>query len=349
MSTDLARYHSLLGSIKARVQRAQLRAARSANQEMLQMYWDIGQLLHAQQEAEGWGAGVLRKLAKDLKAELPEAKGFSERNLKRMTQFFRAYPGLSSIGPQAVAQLESLILQLPWSHNIILLQRVKVPATRAWYAQQTLTEGWSRNTLEAMIKSEAHRRQGVEISNFELRLPSPQSDLARQSLKDPYLFDFLTLESGFREQELERGLIQHIERFLLELGAGFAFVGRQYQLSVGEDDFYLDLLFYHLKLRCFVVIELKVGAFKPEYVGKMNFYLNLVDDLLRHEHDNPSIGLILCQDKKTILAEYALRGLDKPIGVSEYELTRTLPESLESALPTIEAIEAELAGREESP
>ena len=207
--------------------------------------------------------------------------------------------------------------------------------------EQILEQGWGRDDLTLMIKSDAHARQGAAITNFEQRLPAPQSDLARQALKDPYIFDFLTLTRPFRERELETSLVRHLKRFLIELGVGFSFVGRQHKLTVGEDDFYLDLLFYHLKLRCFVVVELKLGAFKPDYAGKMNFYLNLVDDNLRAEHDQPTIGLILCQDKKRVLAEYALRGLDKPIGVSEYELTRALPQKLASALPSIERIEAE--------
>jgi predicted nuclease of restriction endonuclease-like (RecB) superfamily len=230
---------------------------------------------------------------------------------------------------------------------MLLIQKVKDIATRRWYMQQTLAQGWSRNVLDLMIKSSAHERQGKATTNFDERLPALQSDLAQQALKDPYVFDFLTFDKPFRERELEAGLVAHMERFLLELGVGFAFVGRQYHIAVGEDDFYLDLLFFHLKLRCFVVIDLKVGAFKPDFAGKMNFYLNVVDDVLRHEHDNPSIGLILCRDKKRVMAEYALRGVDKPIGVSEYDLTRALPASLKSALPTIEELESELASDDE--
>ena len=224
-----------------------------------------------------------------------------------------------------------------------MIEKVKDLNTRLWYMQQTLANGWSRNVLLAMIQSEAHRRQGQALTNFERLLPPPQSDLARQMLKDPYIFDFLTLEEPFHERELETSLLHHLERFLLELGQGFAFVGRQLHLEVGDNDFYIDLLFYHLKLRCFVVIDLKTGEFKPEYAGKMNFYLSVVDDQLRHESDAPSIGLILCQDRNHIIAEYALRGVSKPIGVSEYELTRALPPNLQSALPTVEEIEAELA------
>jgi predicted nuclease of restriction endonuclease-like (RecB) superfamily len=222
------------------------------------------------------------------------------------------------------------------------MEKVKDRDDRLWYMRQTLHHGWSRNILSLMISSGAHARQGQAITNFPDRLPSPQSDLAVQSLKDPYVFDFLTLEEPFHERELETGLVRHLERFLLELGQGFAFVGRQYHLDVGDEDFYVDLLFYHLRLRCFVVIDLKRGAFKAEYAGKMNFYLNVVDDRLRHETDSPSIGLILCQDRNRVVAEYALRGMNKPIGVSEYELTRSLSSELQSSLPSIEAIEAEL-------
>jgi predicted nuclease of restriction endonuclease-like (RecB) superfamily len=222
------------------------------------------------------------------------------------------------------------------------MEKIKDLPSRLWYAQQTIEQGWSRDTLGLMIKSKAHKRQGAAVSNFQQGLPDPQSDLAQQALKDPYLFDFLTLSEPFQERELETGLVAHLEKFLLELGQGFAFVGRQYHLEVSDKDFYLDLLFYHLKLRCFVVIDLKRGDFKPEYAGKMNFYCSVVDDRLKHETDQPTIGLILCQTKDRILAEYALRDIHKPIGVSDYELTRALPEDLKSSLPSIEEIEAEL-------
>ena len=376
MTGKLIHYASLLDDIKDRIRQAQTRAVISANREMLVLYWEIGGVIVSRQQVEGWGVGVLQNLARDLKNDLSGVKGFSERNLKRMTQFHRAYPDLFPIGPPTVAQLNDgeipsskrppavaqsvdaevdvvsdelrrLVGRLPWAHNMLLIQKVKDIATRHWYMQQTLAQGWSRNVLDLMIKSSAHERQGKATTNFDERLPAPQSDLAQQALKDPYVFDFLTLDNPFRERELEAGLVAHLERFMLELGVGFAFVGRQYHITVGEDDFYLDLLFYHLKLRCFVVIDLKVGAFKPDFAGKMNFYLNIVDDVLRHKHDNQSIGLILCQDKKKILAEYALRGVEKPIGVSEYELTRALPEALKSLLPTIEDIEAELSQPEE--
>jgi predicted nuclease of restriction endonuclease-like (RecB) superfamily len=278
-----------------------------------------------------------------------------------MIAFFRNYSTDTDFLPQAVAKLETpvesqaaithnvcprvvqeILAQIPWGHNVLLMEKLKDLSTRLWYASQVIDQGWSRDTLTAMIKGQAHIRQGAAVTNFANRLPASQSELAEQLLKDPYLFDFLTLEEPFHERELETGLVRHLEKFLLELGQGFAFVGRQYPLSVGEDDFYIDLLFYHLKLRAFVVIELKRGRFKPEYAGKMNFYCSVVDDKLRHETDQPTIGLILCQTKDRFIAEYALRDINKPIGVADYELTRALPDNLKSSLPSIEEIEAEL-------
>jgi predicted nuclease of restriction endonuclease-like (RecB) superfamily len=374
---DMTLYSDLLADIKMRIRRAQNRAVMSANAEMIRMYWDIGHMVAKRQGLEGWGKGLLRRLAVDLKDELPEIKGFSERNLQLMIQFQREYPDLFKISQRLVAELpdtslpgkiqlqpgtefdpndsaqsaqgseetqivQRVVAQLPWAHNVILIQKLKDLPTRFWYARQAIVQGWSRDTLAVMIKSNAHKRQGAAVTNFDMRLPEPHAKLARDTLKDPYIFDFLALDKPFRERELEAGLVKHLERFLLELGAGFAFVGRQVHLDVAEEDFYIDLLFYHLKLRSFVVVDLKIGPFKPEYAGKINFYCNVVDDKYRHATDNPTIGLILCQDKKRVLAEYALRGLDKPIGISEYELTRALPDNLKSALPTIEEIEAEL-------
>jgi predicted nuclease of restriction endonuclease-like (RecB) superfamily len=247
---------------------------------------------------------------------------------------------LSTIEPSE--DVQQLVAKIPWGHNILLMEKIKDIPTRFWYMQQVIEQGWSRDTLGMMIKNSAHKRQGVAVTNFQQRLPSPQSDVALHLLKDPYIFDFLTLEEPFHERELEVGLVQHLEKFLLELGQGFAFVGRQYQLEFSDKDFYIDLLFYHLKLRCFVVIELKKGDFKPEYAGKMNFYCSAVDDTLKHASDQPTIGLILCQTKDRLIAEYSLRDIHKPIGVSDYELTRALPDNLKSVLPTIEEIEAEL-------
>lgn len=350
--SDLSLYGELLDEIKSRIRQGQTRAMMSANAEMIQTYWDIGRMICERQSRESWGAGVLPRLAKDLHNELPEIKGFSVRNLKLMTQFYREYQEVKAIGQQAVAQLkrsnkglkgQQLVAQIPWGHNVLLMQKIKNKRTRLWYIQQILEQGWSRDILSIMIKGEAHNRQGKSTSNFKARLPAPQSDLAQQTLKDPYIFDFLTLEEPFHEREIETGLIRHLEKFLIELGQGFSFVGRQYHIDVGEHDFYIDLLFYHLRLRCFIVIDLKKGPFKPEYAGKMNFYCNVVDDVLKNESDNSTIGLILCQDRNKILAEYALRDINKPIGVSQYELTRSLPRQMKSSLPTIEQIEAELS------
>lgn len=352
-------YTELFQNIKQRIREAQTRTIISVNAGMIRLYWDIGRILDQRQQEKGWGAGIIHKLSQDLHNELPEVKGFSERNLKRMLTFYRAYSNLDAIVPQAVAQLpatqddsqtvverslQDVLWHIPWGHHALLIQKIKDLPTRQWYMQQTITQGWSRNILAVMINSRLHERQGQSTTNFPNRLPSPQSDLAQQTLKDPYIFDFLTLEEPFHERELETGLIRHLENFLLELGQGFAFVGRQYLVSVGDDDFYIDLLFYHLRLRCFVVIDLKRGKFKPEYAGKINFYCNIVDDYLRHSGDQSTIGLILCQEKNAIVAEYALRGMNKPIGVSEYELTRALPNELKSSLPTIEELEAELSG-----
>jgi len=353
-------YAELLSDIKHHVRHAQARAILAVNAELIRLYWGIGSIIDSRQKCEGWGSGVIPRLARDLHNELPEEKGFSERNIKRMLAFYREYPHLEFM-PQPVAQMETatkvpqaaalflveLIQAVPWGHHAELISKVKELELRQWYMQATIKNGWSRNILVMQIESAAHHRQGKAATNFDLRLPSPELDLVQQTLKDPYLFDFLTLEEGFHERELERGLIAHMEKFLLELGQGFAFVGRQYHLDIGDQDFYIDLLFYHLKLRCYVVIDLKRGDFKPEYAGKMNFYCSVVDDQLRHEGDQPTIGLIMCQQPNRILAEYALRGMDKPIGVSSYELSRALPSELQSSLPSIEQIERELAGAED--
>ena len=342
---------------------------------MILTYWDIGQMIAQRQEAEGWGASVIPRLALDLKNELLEEKGFSQRNLGSMVRFFREYGALAILQhsaakltspenagdferagatpilqqPAANSTLETLnvlrhaILQIPWYHNVILMQKCNDVPVRLWYAEQTIEHGWSRDVLNSKIKSSAHTRQGAAVSNFRNRLPAVHAELASGLLKDPYMFDFLTMKEHFHERELETGLLTHVEKFLLELGRGFAFVGRQYELTVSDRDFYLDLLFYHLLLRCFVVVDLKKGEFKPEYAGLMNFYCSAVDDLLRHEHDQPTLGLILCQTKDRIIAEYSLRDIEKPIGVADYELTRALPATLASSLPSIEAIEAELS------
>lgn len=275
-------------------------------------------------------------MSQDLQAEFPELKGLSGRNLKYMRAFAEAYPEEEFV--------QQLVAQIPWGHNVVLLDRVKDSNARLWYAQQVTTNGWSRNILVMQIESQLYQRQGQVVSNFEATLPPDRSDLVKATLKDPYLFDFLSLGKEAQERELENALVQHIEKFLLELGAGFAFVGKQFELEVGGQDFRLDLLFYHLKLRCYVVIELKVDEFKPEYAGKLNFYLSAVDDLLRHPHDEPTIGILLCRSKNGVVAEYALRDINKPMGVAEWTqaLTKSLPDPLQSKLPSVEELEAEL-------
>ena len=351
MTTEIQIYSALLLDIKKRIRHGQLKVAHSISTELTEMYWDVGCMIHERQQQQGWGAGIIPKLARDIVNEFPEIKGFSERNLKRMLRFYREYTTPLSSRPKSSrtaivtgGKVPQAVAQLPWSHNTLLIERVKNIDERFWYAEQVLIQGWSRDSLMQMIKNNTYERQGSAVSNFNNRLPEAQSSFAQQTLKDPYVFDFLTLTEPFRERELETELLKHLEKFLLELGGGFSFVGRQYHIEVSEQDFYIDLLFYHLKLRAFVVIELKRGDFKPEYAGKMNFYCSVVDDKLRHPTDQPTIGLILCQTKDRILAEYALRGIQKPIGVSDYELTRALPDDLKTSLPSIEELETELIG-----
>jgi predicted nuclease of restriction endonuclease-like (RecB) superfamily len=328
-------YTEFLRDLKRRIKESQLKAAISANTELILLYWDIGKEILERQEKEGWGAKIIERLAVDLKNEFPDMKGFSTRNLKYMRKFASFYPDFEFV-QQAVAQI-------PWGHTVRLMELVKDAKQREWYIFKIKEHGWSRDILVHQIESDLYHRQGKGVSNFSRTLPSPQSDLARQTLKDPYLFDFLMLESDAEEREIERQLTYHITKFLLELGAGFAFIGQQYPLEVSGNDYYIDLLFYHLKLRCYVVIELKGGKFKPEYAGKLNFYLSAVDDLLKVKNDNPSIGIILCKTKDKVLAEYSLRDINKPIGVSDYKLTQAIPEEFKSSLPSIEELESELA------
>jgi predicted nuclease of restriction endonuclease-like (RecB) superfamily len=347
---EIKLYADLLSDIKKRIKTAQVKAAFTANAHLIALYWDIGQLIAERQKQQGWAASVIPKLSIDLKNELAEMSGFSERNLGYMIRFSREYQYLvdiekvdNSILQQPVAKLANshLLLAIPWGHHALLIEKIKDRDVRFWYMSQTLEQGWSRDTLRQMIKNDSYNRQGVLHHNFDRTLPVEFSELVQQMLKDPYVFDFFTLTDTFSERELELELIKHIEKFLIELGAGFAFVGRQYPLKVSDKEYSIDLLFYHLHLRCYVVVDLKKGEFKPEYAGKMNFYCAVVDDLLRHPSDQETIGLILCQNKDTIIAEYALRRLQKPIGISEYELTRILPENLKSSLPSIEDIEKE--------
>jgi predicted nuclease of restriction endonuclease-like (RecB) superfamily len=333
-------YAALLASIKERIQSAQMRAAVAVNQELVLLYWSIGKEILSRQQEEGWGKNIIPRLSKDLSSQFPDIKGLSPRNLGYMKAFAEAWPD--------EAILQAPLAKLTWFHNLTLLEKVKTEDERLWYAHAALENGWSRNVLVMHIEAGLHRRQGKALTNFQRTLPAPQSDLAQQLLKDPYNFDFLTLAENAHEREVETGLVEHIQKFLVELGIGFAFVGRQYPLDIAGKDYRLDLLFYHLKLRCFVVIDLKGGEFKPEYAGKMNFYLAAVDDMLKHPNDQPSIGLILCKTKTEVVVEYALRGTTTPMGIAEFTHLVKLPDEFKGTLPTVEELEAELGTSEEA-
>lgn len=330
-------YAVVLGELKRRITEERLRTVLSANATMVLLYWDIGNTILERQRLEGWGAKVVDRLSADLRKAFSDMQGLSPRNLKNMRAFAAAWPD-KTIVQQAVAQL-------PWATNIVLLSKIDDPNERLWYAQKTIENGWSRNVLVLQIEQQLYRRQGKAINNFSITLPPEQSDMAEQIFKDPYLFDFVGTADPRREREIEQSLVEHVQKFLLELGAGFAFVGRQVNLDVGGQDIYLDLLFYHLKLRCYVVVELKAVEFDASFVGQMNLYLSAVDDLLRHPDDKPAIGLLLCKSKNRIVVEYALRDLHKPIGVAEWQtrLVRSLPKELKPSLPSIHELEKELA------
>ncbi len=338
-------YIQTLVRLKKQIQEAQVKAIFAANKELIKLYWFIGQTIVNKQEESGWGNKNIEKLAKDLQNEFPGLGGFSRSNIFRMQAFYRAYEKVSTVS----TQLENNpLFTISWSHNTILLIKLKDTKQRLWYAQQIITNGWSTRTLEAQIKSNLYQREGKAITNFRLTLPDPHSMLAQQTFKDPYVFDFLTLHDEYLEHDLEQGMIDNVQELLLEMGKGFALVGRQYHLHVGDKDYYLDLLFYHFKLRCFIVVELKTGEFIPEHAGKLNFYLSAVDDLVKGPEDKPTIGLLLCKTKNNFTAEYALRDINKPIGVAGYEteIMKKLPKALKSNLPTIEEIEAEFEKHE---
>lgn len=332
-------YADWLLDLKTRIHTAQQRAALAVNRELVLLYWQIGRDILARQAEQGWGTKVIERLAHDLRIAFPDMKGFSRANLMYMRAFAEAWPDVEIV-QQAVGQL-------PWGHNLVLLTRLKQPAQRLAYAEAAIAHGWSRSVLNIHIETALLERTGKAVTNFGERLPAPGSDLARQSLKDPYLFDFLDVGREADEREIESALVRHITQFLLELGAGFAFVGRQVHLEVGGDDFFIDLLFYHLKLRCYVVVELKADKFKPEHLGQLGFYLTAVDMQIKSEQDRPTIGLLLCKNKNKVVAEYALRDTAQPIGVAEYQLLASLPAELQTSLPSIERIESELDGATE--
>ena len=329
-------YAEWLIELKQCIHTAQQRATLAANRELVGLYWSIGSEILARQAEQGWGAKVIDRLAHDLRTAFPEMKGFSSRNLKYMRAFAEAWPDAEFV--------QGVLAQLPWYHQLALLDKLPGPETRRWYAAKAIEHNWSRNILVMHIETRLLERSGTAVTNFEASLPKVQSDLARESLKDPYRFDFLGLTDEAQEREIENALVKHVTEFLLELGAGFAFVGRQVLLDVGGDEFFIDLLFYHLKLRCYVVIELKAGKFMPEHLGQLGFYLTAVDRQVKSEHDNPSIGLLLCKSKNKVVAEYALGDKSQPMGIAEYKLLDSLPAELQTSLPSIEQIEQELAG-----
>ncbi|MEO8362327.1 MAG: PDDEXK nuclease domain-containing protein [Vicinamibacteria bacterium] len=330
-----ADYAEWLRSLKQRIQGARQRAALSANEEQIRLYHDIGRDILERQRAQGWGAKVIDRLSADLRAAFPDMKGLSSRNLKYMKAFAQACPDFL-IGQQSAAQL-------PWFHIVTLITTLPDRSVRGWYAREAILRSWPRGTLVLHIKNLLHLRQGAAVTNFDARLDTPEAGLASQILKDPYHFDFLGLGDEAHERDIENALIRHITRFLMELGAGFAFVGRQFRLEVAGDEFFIDLLFYHTRLKCYVVVELKAHAFKPEHAGQLNFYLSTIDAQIKASDDRPSIGLLLCRNQNRLVAEYALSGIDKPIGIAEYQLVRALPEPLDTSLPSIEELEAELS------
>lgn len=329
-------YAEWLTDLKSRIHIAQQRATLAVNRELVGLYWQIGRDILSRQQARGWGAKVIDRLAHDLRTAFPDMKGFSRANLMYMRAFAQAWP------EEAIVQ--QLVGRLPWGHNLVLLTRLKDNGRRQAYARAAIEHGWSRHVLNLHIEAQLLERSGRAATNFEVTLPSLQSDLAHESLKDPYRLDFLGLGREAGERAIEHALVKHVTEFLLELGAGFAFVGRQVALTVAGDEFFIDLLFYHLKLRCYVVIELKAGKFKPEHLGQLGFYLTVVDAQVKHPQDGPTIGLLLCKNRNKVVAEYALRNNTQPIGVADYQLVESLPTELQTKLPSIEQIERELAG-----
>ncbi len=341
----LTEYQDWLNTIKQRVVSARLRVALAANRELILFYWELGAQIAEKQAQSQWGDKLIAQLSADLQKSFPDLKGLSTSNLKYCLRFFHFYRSTPTLAepknlPEPFGQ--QAVDQIPWGHNILIFTKCSNTTEAGFYITQTIEQGWSRDVLALQLKSRLHERAGKAVTNFSRTLPAPQSDLAQQTLKDPYTFDFMAMTAPYNELDVERQLTQHITQFLLELGKGFAFIGRQYPLEVAGNDYYLDLLFYHVTLKCYVVVELKNRRFIPEYAGKLNFYLSAVDSLLKREDDQPTIGLLLCRDKNNIEVEFALRDMNKPMGVSEYTLVETLPDNLKGALPTVEEIELDL-------
>lgn len=342
-------YLAILGELKGKIQRARQRAIVAVNSELLFAYWEIGHTILIQQKQEGWGTKVISRLIADLKAEFPDMKGLSPRNFKYMRAFADAYPEFIQQGkePQTVDNndvviVQQLAAQLPWTHHQLLLDKTNSLSERAFYIKQAAENGWSRSILSHQLSSQLHLRQGNTINNFEQALPPAQSQLARETLKNPYVFNFLTSSDLVREIGMEKALIRHIKNFMLELGRGFAYVGNQYNLTIEEDEFFLDLLFFNYRLDCFIVFELKVGEFRPEYAGKLNFYINTVNAQIKLPQHKPSIGVLLCKSANQTIVKYALQNIQSPIGISSFELTNMLPRELETDMPTIEELEREM-------
>ena len=365
-------YLKILQGLKEKIIQTRQRVSLTANAQLLSLYWEIGKTIAVMESKQGWGAKTIEKLSIDLKMDFPEMKGLSSRNLRYMRDFSNAYPQftLSSssvellqqpaaktqktdkqtgiILQQPAAKLDATsitnmeLAQIPWSDHQVLLDKVKDAEVRAFYIQQTIKNGWSRNVLVQQISGKLFQRQGKALSNFELTLPNPQSDLATETLKNPYLFDFLNLDAEAKEREVEAALIQHIRRFLLELGRGFAYVGNQFNLNVAGDDFFTDLLFFNFHMNCFVVFELKVGDFQPEFAGKLNFYINCIDEQIKGKEHNPTIGVLLCKTPNQTVIKYSLKSIGTPIGVADYELRKTLPKKLARQMPTIEELEEQM-------
>ena len=331
----LAEYQEWLNTIKQRIVSVRLRMALAASRELILFYWELGAMIAQKQAQSQWGDKLIAQLSSDLQKAFPDIKGLSASNLKYCLRFFQFYGDDAPFGQQPVDQM-------PWGHNIQIFTKCHSVAEARFYIEQTLEQGWSRDVLALQLKSNLYARTGKAVTNFSRTLPLPQSDLAQQTLKDPYTFDFMAMTAPYNERDVERQLTQHITQFLLELGKGFAFIGRQYHLEIAGNDYYIDLLFYHVTLKCYVVVELKNRKFIPEYAGKLNFYLSAVDSLLKREDDQPTIGLLLCRDKNNIEVEFALRDMNKPMGVSEYTLVEALPDNLKGALPTVEEIESDL-------
>ena len=365
-------YLKILQGLKEKIIQTRQRVSLSANAQLLSLYWEIGKTIAVMESEQGWGAKTIEKLSIDLKTSFPEMKGLSPRNLRYMRDFSNTYPQFTLLATsveflqqpaaitqstdkqtdiilqQTAAKLDTTsitnleLAQIPWSDHQVLLDKVKDADARAFYIQQIIKNGWSRNVLVHQITGKLFQRQGKALSNFELTLPNPQSDLATETLKNPYLFDFLNLDAEAREREVEAALIQHIRRFLLELGRGFAYVGNQFNLNVAGDDFFTDLLFFNFHLNCFVVFELKVGDFQPEFAGKLNFYINCIDEQIKGKEHHPTIGVLLCKTPNQTVIKYSLKSIGTPIGVADYELRKTLPKKLAKQMPTIEELEEQM-------